>query len=64
MRRILVRIQGAPGYATLDATQKTSRKTSKNGQLFISDSLIPTFIVPSMTRNGKKIWIFEYHIRQ
>jgi hypothetical protein len=36
LRRILVRIQGASrgrisGYVTLDATQKTSRKTSKNG---------------------------------
>jgi hypothetical protein len=25
------------GYATLDATQKTSRKTSKNGKLFVSE---------------------------
>ena len=25
------------GDATLDATQKTSRKTSKNGKLFVSE---------------------------
>ncbi|OEU52982.1 MAG: hypothetical protein BA868_03750 [Desulfobacterales bacterium C00003106] len=35
-RRIKGRISG---YVTLDATQKTSRKTSKNGDLFISESL-------------------------
>ena len=37
-RRIKRRMSG---YVTLDATQKTSRKTSKNGELFVSESLIP-----------------------
>ena len=29
------------GYVTLDTTQKTSQKTNKNGELFISESLRP-----------------------
>ncbi|MFV9691128.1 MAG: hypothetical protein ACNY01_09215, partial [Desulfobacteria bacterium] len=47
-RRIKGRISG---YATLDTTQKTSRKTSKNGDLFVSESL----------RNGDEITSSTMH---
>jgi hypothetical protein len=45
-RRIKGRISG---YATLDATQKTNRKTSKNGELFVSESLRRAFFDDKVT---------------